>query len=235
MAFPILEQTPETMISSLYLAYFGRAADVDGLNFWTEQYQNAVDAGADPEAVLNGISESFRVSPEATDQFPILSSLQSGTGATVDTFLNNVYQNLFNRNMNIEELEEVSSEVQDRMEAGINIGDIIVDIIEDATDGTLIDRNFEGRVIQVETQDVSTLANKLSVATTYAEAFEAQGAEWTAEDDLEGAQMVVDNVTEADESLATYSEQAETLAADDAAEQTQAIGVAGSLDGIDIA
>jgi len=231
MAFPILEQPTETMITALYTAYFGRAPDPAGLDFWVEQFDTGVAAGRDAEEVLNGISESFRLSEEATDQFQILGSLTSATAPTVDIFLNAVHQNLFNRNMNVEEAETLSEEVTERMQDGVNIGDIIVDIIQDATDGTVIERNQDGRVVEDEAPDVTTLANKLQAGLNITDAFEEGGAAF----DGEAAAELLDAVDDSAESVAAQTEAAEALAGVDGGEETQAIGLAGSVDTFDIA
>ena len=84
MAFPI--DTPAEMIGQLYVGYFGRAADPDGLNYWITQF----NAGMSLQAIAN----SFAVQPEATALYSYLAAPAVGDPAA---FVTAIYQDLFNR------------------------------------------------------------------------------------------------------------------------------------------
>ena len=84
MAFPI--DTPAELIGQLYVGYFGRAADPDGLNYWIGQ----LNAGMSLQAIAN----SFAVQPEATALYSYLAAPEVGDPAA---FVTAIYQDLFNR------------------------------------------------------------------------------------------------------------------------------------------
>lgn len=77
-------------ISALYVAYFNRAPDAAGLNFWISR-ANGVGG---PAMSLVEIANSFAVQTEATSLYSFLSAPNVGTPAT---FLSSVYLNLFGR------------------------------------------------------------------------------------------------------------------------------------------
>jgi methionine-rich copper-binding protein CopC len=77
-------------ISALYVAYFNRAPDVAGLQFWIGR---AGGIGG-PAMSLVDIANSFAVQPEATGQYGFLTA--PGV-ADAGTFLASVYLNLFGR------------------------------------------------------------------------------------------------------------------------------------------
>ncbi len=68
-------------IQKMYIAYFGRPADVGGLSYWTDQI---VGAEGSPEAVIN----AFTASTEYHDAY---------TGKTNEFIVDSIYQNLFGR------------------------------------------------------------------------------------------------------------------------------------------
>ena len=68
----------QAQLEQLYLAYFGRPADFDGLVFYTSQ----------PNATIWDVAAAFSASPESQALYG------SGFNASV---INNIYQNLFNR------------------------------------------------------------------------------------------------------------------------------------------
>ena len=74
-------------ITKIYVAYFNRAPDPAGLNYWINQK----DSGA---MSLVAIAKSFAAQTEATDIYGYLSAPNVGSAAT---FLSAVYLNLFGR------------------------------------------------------------------------------------------------------------------------------------------
>jgi len=84
MAFPI--DTPAEMIGQLYVGYFGRAADPDGLNYCINQLNGGMS--------LHAIANSFAVQPEATALYSFLAAPEVGDPVA---FITSIYQQLFNR------------------------------------------------------------------------------------------------------------------------------------------
>ena len=75
-----------TEITGLYVGYFNRAPDPQGLNYWI--------ARAGEGMSLADMANSFAGSSEAHDAYPFLLSQDM---ATVTKFLADVYHNLFDR------------------------------------------------------------------------------------------------------------------------------------------
>lgn len=77
---------PNVLITQLYVGYYNRAPDPEGLNYWIGRYKAGVS--------LADIADSFAASPEAIATYPYLAFPNV---STAETFLEQVYQNLFNR------------------------------------------------------------------------------------------------------------------------------------------
>ena len=78
-------------VSALYLAYFNRPADPDGLVYWT----NRLDAGAS----FFDLARDFATTEEATALYP---SLAQG-GGTPDGFVRNIFANIYTRFPTVED------------------------------------------------------------------------------------------------------------------------------------
>lgn len=199
MAFDILSKSPNAQITAAYIGFFGRAPDPAGLNFWIGEYNDFVDdalAGIDDptdaevtaarKTALSNVASSFAVDEEGLETYPFLQTpLLSGSNRpAVENFVTQVFQNLFNRDPKPEGLEFWADEVQERLSNDNNdfIGSVIVDIMSGA-----------------QGPDVNALQNKIDVGQDYAIAFAeaaSEGAEWTTDEDIDGARAVVDGVDE---------------------------------------
>ncbi|MFH0730511.1 MAG: DUF4214 domain-containing protein [Pseudomonadota bacterium] len=87
--------TPRQFIEGIYVAYWGRAADPEGLGYW----QGSYDAGTLDYA---GVAENFANSPEGISAYAYFDTVFNHPGdAITDTmrgdFVTAIYQNLFNR------------------------------------------------------------------------------------------------------------------------------------------
>lgn len=132
-------------IANLYIGYFGRAADPDGLNYWYGRLGSG-------EMTLLDIANSFAVQPEAKAQYSYLNAPNLQFGIT--SFINSIYQNLFNRDADTTGLTYWTNQLL----AGKLAGRLIVDVISGATGG-----------------DITILANKGIVATSYVTALLTAG------------------------------------------------------------
>jgi hypothetical protein len=97
-------QSNANQTEAVYIAYFTRAADGGGYLYWTDQFAANESHGLSPAQSAAQISQSFAVQPEATAEYAFLASppaILSTTDPTqiaaVDSFIIQVYQNLFNR------------------------------------------------------------------------------------------------------------------------------------------
>ncbi|MDO9461353.1 MAG: DUF4214 domain-containing protein [Alphaproteobacteria bacterium] len=114
------------LITQLYVGYFNRAPDPDGLAYWTGQLQSGMSAVS--------IADNFSRQTEATSVYSFLSN---PVNTSADGFLNAVYSNLFNRAPDAAGLAYWKGELA----AGKPVGRMIVDIVSGAQGGdrTVVD------------------------------------------------------------------------------------------------
>lgn len=168
-ALPLTELTAEDQVNALYVGYFGRTPDAGGREFWTGEYQDALAAGRAPGRIVEDISESFRLSQEAQGQFDFLDPTASADAnqAEIEGFVIGVYQQLFNRAPSNEGVATWADEIAGRLDQGINIGDIIVDIAAGAQNGVTVQPI--GADAPREVNDAATLRNKIAAADSLAD------------------------------------------------------------------
>mgnify|MGYP006284804343 CR=1 FL=1 len=137
-------------VTAMYLGFFGRAADSAGQSFWVNDYQQALSNGTAAD-VARDMAGQFQFSDEAQGLYPFLDpNAQSQSNEGVDAFVENVYDNLFDRVPEQAGVEFWRGEVQDRLSSNEDIGDVIIDILAGASG-----------------QDVDALTNKIEVANAY--------------------------------------------------------------------
>ena len=173
------------LIQKIYIGYYGRAGDPTGLEYW---------AGRSAAGMSNAaIATSFSVQTESTAMYSYLAAPSLGFGQA--TFLNSVYQNLFERSID----SEGATYWAGQLNAGRAVGGIILDIINGAK-GT----------------DVTTVANKLEVANYYTEQVLANNTTWTSADDAADATSVIASVTSVYATVTSAKASVLTLIAADA-------------------
>lgn len=111
--------TSAQSIAQLYIAYFNRAGEPEGMAFWVE----VLESGA---LTLSEIAADFATQSEATALYPFLEDRFSQSPGD---FLTSVYQNLFDREPDLDGLLFWA----DVIAAGGNLGDILLLIIEGAS------------------------------------------------------------------------------------------------------
>ncbi|MGM0984708.1 MAG: DUF4214 domain-containing protein [Pseudomonadota bacterium] len=97
------------MVQTLYIAYYGRAAEPEGLQFWAERLD---EAGGDVSAIL----DDFGTSEEYTENFADLDS---------EALVNNLYLQLFGRDA---EAEGLSGYVASLESGDVTLADIAAEI-----------------------------------------------------------------------------------------------------------
>lgn len=133
MPIRILDLSLADQITTLYLAYFGRSPDAPGLRFWTDEAASALAAGRDLGDTLRNVAESFRLSEESRSTHPVLAPAQPAPATTaIRDFIADVYNNLFDRPPEDAGLDFWTGVIQDRLEKGGALGDVVVDIIAGA-------------------------------------------------------------------------------------------------------
>ena len=123
--------TPVEQITSLYIGYFGRAPDPEGLNYWVGRLADGY--------TLAEAAESFSVQAESTAKYPYLANPNI---ASPQAFITQVYMNLFNRVPDAEGLAYWTAELQN----GADVGDFILNVISGAVtepDATIVANKIE--------------------------------------------------------------------------------------------
>ena len=101
----------EKQITSLYVGYFGRAADADGFQYWVGQ--------ANAGMTIGQIAASFAVQPEFTAIYGGLSNPE---------LIDRIYDNLFDRDPDAEGLAYWTAQLN----SGVSPGELMVNVISGA-------------------------------------------------------------------------------------------------------
>lgn len=168
---------PNELITQLYVGYYNRAPDPEGLQYWLGRLAAGVS--------LADIADSFAASPEAISNYPYL-AFPDVVGP--EAFLRQIYLNLFNREIDEDGLEYYT----DKLESGATTpGQIIAEIQANANTNP---NNDDGQV----------LANKVEVGLAWAQtAANTEGFVYNPDGATgSSANSVLDNVT-ADEATVT--------------------------------
>ena len=164
MALDLSALTTEEQIAAIYIGYYDRAGEPDGSNFWEAVLEN-------PAFSLSDIASDFAVQDETSTQYPFF---DNPSEEEANAFITQVYLNLFNRAP--EGPDDVEEGVLDGLtfwsdaliaaingdEGAMSVGEIILAIIQGAQD-------------TAEFNDLSTIQNKIEVATAWTAAAEAAG------------------------------------------------------------
>lgn len=123
-------------VGKLYVATFNRAPDNEGLNYWI--YNSGLK--------LSEIATSFFEQPETQELYP--------SGTTNSTFINSVYQNLFNRTADLGGLNYWKKELDEKRYSRDKFILVVINGAKDTEDGL----------------DKTTLANKNEIGMYFANA-----------------------------------------------------------------
>ncbi|MGJ8605978.1 MAG: hypothetical protein ACSHXH_17815 [Marivita sp.] len=178
MALDLSTLTPEEAITAFYIGYFERAADPEGLEFWTNVLEmTSLDLAA--------IASNFVDQPETADAHPFFANpTEEGAGA----FIAELYLNLFERTevdaAGLEFWTDVLLASVNGEEGALSVGEIIIQIISGAQDTEA-------------GNDRTTILNKIDVATAFTAAANAEGITSFPEDDPISTQAssIIANVT----------------------------------------
>ena len=167
------ELTPQQAITLIYIAYYDRAPDPVGHNFWensvlgrprTQEREGAAVDGAiltgqDGFWGLDDIGSQFSDQDETRTNYPFFANLESATREQVDSFIDSVYQNLFGRTADQEGLDFHGGNLFAALNGqnDLKIGEIIVEIAKGAQNTSA-------------GQDLTVVQNKIGVANAWLEA-----------------------------------------------------------------
>jgi hypothetical protein len=157
-------------IEELYVAYFGRAADPAGLNYWLSQ-----EAAGTSDAT---IALQFVPQLETLGLYPLLNTptLLSGSAAQQATFINAVYQNLFGHAADTAGLSYWQGQLINGASPGFMINQIIVGALG---------------------IDATTIANRAAVAGAYTNAVASAVpvVTWNPTNDTPQSRAVIASIT----------------------------------------
>lgn len=177
--------TSAQQITQLYVGYFNRAPDPEGLNYWIGRLNSG-------EMNVQQIAQSFSEQPETLANYPFLrypNLLESNTTA----FITEIYQNAFNRAPDAEGLKYWTEQLTS---GAVPVGDFIASVLSGATNSDA-------------GQDLSILNNKTTVGLNYADAVAQANVEWTQESAhaaLAGVDATEASVALADANIAVFIE-----------------------------
>jgi hypothetical protein len=157
IAFPFTND-PFSQVEMIYIAYFGRAGDPMGTNFWV----NDLLSMGDTPATLQNIAASFSVQPEAMAEYPLLANPQGASQSQIASFITSIYQDLFNRGPDAGGLNFWTSFFASNLGNPQAVGSFILDVIYGA-------QNSAAGL------DQTTIANKVTVAEWLTNEFAAAG------------------------------------------------------------
>ena len=197
----LLALTAPEQIAATYVAFFGRGADAGGHSFWVGQF-NANLPTQGPAALFGNIASSFGISPEAKVLYPFLADPFNATDAQISSFLNSVYNNMFNRSSDAGGLGYWTGQIKATLAAGQFVGSVLVNIISGAQNSAA-------------GQDITTLMGKVAVSLEYVEEQQRLGTTFTSQDDGAEATALLDAVTQAPQTVLVGMAQAHSLVAAD--------------------
>lgn len=167
----LLSLQDDEAVSAMYVAWFGRAPQIAGQDFWAGEFADGVADGKSAGRTLQDIAESFRVGGEAGNLYPFLDNRAPGQ-AQLEGLVTDLYDNLFDRAPSRAGLDFWTGEIADRLARDAPIGDIVFDVISGARNDVLLDTDGDGQG-DARFNDAATVLNRIEVATAYGNAVDA--------------------------------------------------------------
>ncbi|MFT5662278.1 MAG: hypothetical protein ACI9TV_002928 [Sulfurimonas sp.] len=148
------EVSLEQKISSLYISFFNRAADEDGLNYWNGLGETAADRGEDILNVLKELSSGFAAHPTFNSTYGSMGN---------EAFVQAIYQNSLGREGDAQGVAYWKG----LLDNGKSRSDMVAEFMElsltlDLTPENFPDLSAEDLTAAIERQDLIT--NKVEVA-----------------------------------------------------------------------
>ncbi|MFO1159840.1 MAG: nidogen-like domain-containing protein [Reyranellaceae bacterium] len=198
----LLALTSEQQIAATYAAFFGRAADASGFQFWVGEFDRNLptQGGA---ALFANIASSFGVSAEAKALYPFLANPFGASDAQISAFIDSVYNNLFNRSSDAAGLNYWTGQVRQTLAGGQFVGSVLVNIMSGAQD-------------TADGQDITTLMGKVAVSLDYVHDQQERHTQWNGAGDTSAATNLLHSVTSSPASVLTGIKNAEILIANHA-------------------
>lgn len=192
----LLSLKTEEQVAVNYTAFFGRAADARGFEFWVAQFNDGLPKGG-ASALFANIASSFGISSEARTLYPFLANPFGASDGQIKAFLDTVYNNMFNRSSDASGLTYWTGQIKQTLAAGKFVGSVLVDIISGTQAGP----------------DLRTLMGKVEVALEYVHQEQAHNTRWSGASDVAATTSLLDAVTSDPQSILVGIKQAQQLIA----------------------
>jgi hypothetical protein len=191
--------TPEEQTASTYVAFFGRGADAAGFEFWVNEFHIGL-AQQGAATLFANIASSFGVSDEAKALYPFLANAQAAGDGQISSFLDSVYNNLFNRSGDAAGLAYWTGQIHQTLAAGQFVGSVLINIMSRA-------QNTPAG------QDITTLMSKVAVGLEYVHQQEQHNTPWAGTSDVTAATNLLHAVTADPQTVLIGIKNADTLVA----------------------
>jgi len=186
----------EEQVAVNYAAFFARAPDAHGFEFWVGQFNDG-RAKQGAATLFANIASSFGVSNEAKALYPFLANPQKANDSQIKAFLDTVYDNMFNRSLDAPGLAYWSNQIKQALAGGKFVGSVLVDIISGTQAGS----------------DLRTLTGKMEVALEYVHQEQAHNTRWSGSSDITATTALLDAVTSDPQTVLVGIKQADQLIA----------------------
>jgi hypothetical protein len=195
----LLALNAEEQIAATYAAFFGRASDAAGFNFWLGEFNRGLPVQG-PAALFANIASSFGISAEAKTLYPFLVNPFGASDVQISTFLDAVYNNLFNRSSDPLGLAYWTGQIKATLQAGQFVGSVLVNIMSGAQD-------------TAAGKDITTLMGKVAVSLDYVHQQEQHHTTWVGTSDTAAATTLMHAVTADPQTVLVGIKNAEALIA----------------------
>jgi len=184
----LLSVTPAELVAATYAAYFGRAADAKGYEFWLGHFNTLLPTqGA--KAALTNVAHSFGTSDEAKALYPFLANPGGASDAQIAAFVDSVFGNLFARATDAAGSAYWVGQIKQAVQAGGQSVDLVLVNI------------MSGAQETAATKDITTMMSRVAVSMEYVYQQELYGTVWAGASDVAAATTLLHSVNADPESL----------------------------------
>ncbi len=160
MSLNLSSLTPQEQVATLFIAYFDRAPAPSGLNYWVGELTSG-------NMTIDEIATSFGVQLETIGLYPELGAPNAATPATNAALVVDIFNNLFGRDPNGTGPDYLDNYWVQQLNAGADIGFIVVQIANGAVgdDLALLENKIEVGLdwsAEALINDIATVTNPMT-------------------------------------------------------------------------
>ncbi len=169
-----LTPVPGAQIEAIYVAYYGRAADGGGYLYWENDAANLIAGGMSTTQAAVNIADAFALQPKSQANYSFLASPPATLVptdpvqiASVDVFINAVYENLFNSAADAGGLAYWQKQI---LTGAVSVGSAVYDIANGATgaDATILTDKIDAGLYFTTTTLAANLGSSSPLTSTFA-------------------------------------------------------------------